>query len=114
MARVPVWTNDLWRPRLVCPILWRRRLPGRLGHTKHDLRQAHHATGEIVKRAEARSCTLAELPLAELQAVESGITAEVYGVLDPSRSVASRGSFGGTAPERVREAAAEARKRFLA
>jgi argininosuccinate lyase len=76
-------------------------------------RQAHHATGAIVKRAEARGCTLAELSLTELQAVEPGITAEVYGVLDPSRSVASRTSFGGTAPARVREAAAEARKRFL-
>jgi argininosuccinate lyase len=56
---------------------------------------------------------LAELPLDELQAVEPGITAEIYGVLDPIRSVASRTSFGGTAPERVREAVAEARKRFL-
>src|SRR5437763_8701237 len=46
-------------------------------------RQAHHATGEIVKRAEAHGCTLAELPLAELQAVEAEITAEVYGVLEP-------------------------------
>jgi argininosuccinate lyase len=76
-------------------------------------RQAHHATGAIVKRAEACGCTLAELPLADMQAVEPGITAEVYGVLDPSRSVASRISFGGTAPERVREAVIEARKRFL-
>ena len=41
-------------------------------------RRAHHVTGEIVKRAEARGCTLAELPLAELQAVEPAITAAVY------------------------------------
>ncbi len=76
-------------------------------------RRAHHATGQIVKRAEALGCTLAELPLAELQAVEPAITAAVYDVLDPARSVASRTSFGGTAPERVRNAAQEARKRFL-
>jgi argininosuccinate lyase len=76
-------------------------------------RRAHHATGQIVKRAEALGCTLAELPLAELQAVERAITAAVYDVLDPTRSVASRTSFGGTAPERVRSAAQEARKRFL-
>jgi argininosuccinate lyase len=76
-------------------------------------RQAHHVTGTIVKAAEVRGCPLAELPLDELQAVEPGITAEIYGVLDPIRSVASRTSFGGTAPERVREAVAEARKRFL-
>jgi argininosuccinate lyase len=76
-------------------------------------RRAHHATGQIVKRAEAVGCSLAELPLAELQAVEPAITTAVYDVLDPARSVASRTSFGGTAPDRVRAAAAEARKRFL-
>ncbi len=76
-------------------------------------RRAHHVTGEIVKRAEARGCTLAELPLAELQAVEPGITQAVFEVLDVERSAASRTSFGGTAPARVREAAAAARRRFL-
>jgi argininosuccinate lyase len=77
-------------------------------------RRAHHITGEIVKRAEARGCTLAELPLAELQRIEKAITPAVYEVLGVDRSVASRTSFGGTAPERVREAAAAARRRFLA
>ena len=76
-------------------------------------RQAHHATGRIVRRAEEIGCTLADLPLAELQAVEPGLTAAVYDVLDADRSVASRTSFGGTAPERVRAAIAAARKRFL-
>jgi argininosuccinate lyase len=76
-------------------------------------RRAHHATGQTVKRAEALGCTLAELPLVELQAVEPAITDAVYDVLDPARSVASRTSFGGTAPERVRTAAADARKRYL-
>jgi argininosuccinate lyase len=76
-------------------------------------RQAHHATGQIVKRAETLGCTAAELPLVELQAIEPAITTAVYDVLDPGRSVASRTSFGGTAPERVRAAAADARKRFL-
>jgi argininosuccinate lyase len=76
-------------------------------------RQAHHVTGEIVKRAEARGCTLAELPLAELQAVERAITPAVYEVLAVEHSAASRISLGGTAPVRVREAAAAARRRFL-
>jgi len=76
-------------------------------------RRAHHATGQIVKRAEACGCTLAELPLPELQAIEPAITTDVYSVLEAGRSVASRSSFGGTAPERVRAAAQEARKRFL-
>jgi argininosuccinate lyase len=76
-------------------------------------RQAHHVTGEIVKRAEAQGCPLPELPLAEMQAVEPTITKGVYAVLDVERSVASRSSFGGTAPERVREAIAAARQRYL-
>ena len=76
-------------------------------------RRAHHATGQIVKRAEALGCSLAELSLAELQTIEPAITPAVYDLLDPARSVASRTSFGGTAPESVRAAAQEARKRFL-
>jgi argininosuccinate lyase len=76
-------------------------------------RQAHHVTGEIVKRAEARGCGLSELPLADMQAIEPAITGAVYSVLDVERSVASRNSFGGTAPDRVREAIAAARKRYL-
>ena len=76
-------------------------------------RRAHHATGMIVKRAEAQGCMLAELPLTELQAVEPTIGPAVYDVLDPERSVASRSSFGGTAPQCVRLAVVAARKRFL-
>jgi argininosuccinate lyase len=76
-------------------------------------RRAHHLTGEIVRRAEAKGVTLAELPLAELQAVEPAITSAVYEAIEVERSVASRTSLGGTAPARVREAAAAARKRFL-
>ena len=76
-------------------------------------RRAHHATGQIVKRAETLGKTLAELPLAELRGIEPAITAEVYQVLDAARSVASRTSYGGTAPDRVRAALAVARQRFL-
>ena len=76
-------------------------------------RRAHQVTGTIVKRAEARDCTLAELPLGEMRAVEPAITAAVYEILNLDRSVASRKSYGGTAPECVRAAIAAARKRFL-
>jgi argininosuccinate lyase len=76
-------------------------------------RRAHHATGMIVKRAEELGCNLAELPLGDMQAVEPAITAAVCDVLDVDRSVASRTSVGGTAPDRVRTAAEEARTRFL-
>jgi argininosuccinate lyase len=65
-------------------------------------RDAHHVTGAAVKRAEALGCDLAELPLSDLQALEPRIDASVYEVLTPAASVASRKSYGGTAPEQVR------------
>ncbi len=76
-------------------------------------REAHHATGAIVRRAEDRGCSLAELPLAEMQAVEPRITEEVRQVLSVANSVASRTSLGGTAPILVRAAVTAARERFL-
>ena len=66
-------------------------------------REAHHATGAAVKRAEALGVDLPALPLAELQAIQPGVTDEVYKVLTPEASTASRTSYGGTAPARVRE-----------
>jgi len=75
-------------------------------------RGAHHVTGAIVKRAETLGCRLDELPLREMQTIEPAITNDVFEVLDVGRSAASRASFGGTAPVRVREAIAAARQRF--
>jgi argininosuccinate lyase len=77
-------------------------------------REAHHATGALVRLAEQKNCALAELPLSALQAVDPRITAEALGVLSVDASVASRTSFGGTAPDNVRKAAAAARLRLLA
>ena len=65
-------------------------------------RQAHHVTGAAVKRAEQLGVGLAQLPLAELQALHPAVTEAVYKVLTPEASCASRQSFGGTAPEQVR------------
>jgi argininosuccinate lyase len=76
-------------------------------------RQAHHVTGTLVKLAETRGVTLAELPLAEMQAIEKRITKSVFDVLDVASSVRSRTSFGGTAPDNVARAAATAREKFL-
>jgi len=66
-------------------------------------REAHHVTGALVARAEARGCDLPDLPLAEMQASHPAITEAVYDVLGVANSVASRTSYGGTAPSRVRE-----------
>jgi argininosuccinate lyase len=72
-------------------------------------REAHHITGRAVKAAEERGCGLAELPLDELQAIDGRIDERVYDVLSVDASVRSRTSYGGTAPERVREQIANAR-----
>jgi argininosuccinate lyase len=74
-------------------------------------RDAHHVTGAIVRKAEALGVQLAELPLAEMQEVEPRITEGIKSVLTVEQSVASRTSFGGTAPDNVRKAVAAARER---
>jgi argininosuccinate lyase len=76
-------------------------------------RDAHRAAARAVARAEEQGVGLAELDLETLRAIEPRITAEVFEVLSVARSVASRTSFGGTAPARVREAIKAARERYL-
>ncbi|ATI42974.1 argininosuccinate lyase [Pacificitalea manganoxidans] len=66
-------------------------------------RDAHHVTGTLVGRAEAKGCDLPDLSLAEMQEVHDGITEDVFTVLGVQNSVASRTSYGGTAPANVRE-----------
>jgi argininosuccinate lyase len=73
---------------------------------KLPFRTAHHVTGRLVAAAEAKGCDLAGLTLAEMQATEPRITADVFGVLTVEASVASRTSYGGTAPANVARAAA--------
>jgi argininosuccinate lyase len=71
-------------------------------------REAHHITGRAVKRAEELGVALDKLPLADLQAIDARIDERVYAVLGVHASVASRTSFGGTAPDNVRAAIATA------
>ncbi len=66
-------------------------------------RDAHHVTGRLVAMAEEKGCDLPDLSLAEMQSVESGIKEDIFDVLGVHNSVASRTSYGGTAPVRVRE-----------
>ncbi len=72
-------------------------------------REAHHVTGRAVKRAEELGIGLDALSLDELTATDGRIDASVYDVLSVDASVASRTSFGGTAPVNVRAAIAAAR-----
>ncbi|KQM64462.1 argininosuccinate lyase [Sphingomonas sp. Leaf17] len=73
-------------------------------------REAHHVTGRAVKLAEGRGVALDALSLDDLRAIDDRIDARVYGVLSVDASVASRTSFGGTAPANVRAAIAAARE----
>ena len=66
-------------------------------------RDAHHATGALVKMAEDKGCDLPELSLKEMQSAHPEINQSVYSVLGVDNSVASRASYGGTAPDQVRE-----------
>jgi len=77
-------------------------------------REAHHITGRAVKAAEEGGCDLADLPLEALQGIDARIDRRVYDVLSVEASVASRTSYGGTAPERVREQVARWQDRLKA
>ncbi|MDP1961725.1 MAG: argininosuccinate lyase, partial [Reyranella sp.] len=76
-------------------------------------RQAHHVTGALVGKAADMGIDLAQLSLAEMQAVEPRINRAVYRVLTVEASVKARKSLGGTAPANVARAVKEARRRFL-
>ena len=77
---------------------------------KLPFREAHHATGAIVALAEQKGVRLEELSLEDLQSVHPDITAEALAVLDVDHAVASRRSYGGTAPDNVRAAIAALRE----
>ena len=76
-------------------------------------RESHHITGKVVKLAEGKGCNISDLSLAEMQAAEPRITQDVFKVLTPAASAASRNSFGGTAPASVSAQVKAARERFL-
>ncbi len=77
---------------------------------KMPFREAHHTTGRIVGMASDRGVGLEKLTLAEMQAADPRITEAVFAVLGVERSVRSRTSYGGTAPQQVRRQA----RRWLA
>ncbi len=72
-------------------------------------REAHHITGRAVKLAETKGIALDGLAIDDLKSVDPRITEGVYSVLSVDASVASRTSYGGTAPSEVRQRIAEAK-----
>ena len=75
-------------------------------------REAHHITGALVKMAEERGVDLPDLTLDDMRSVHDGITAGVFDVLGVHNSVASRTSYGGTAPVNVRAQVAQWKERL--
>ena len=66
-------------------------------------REAHHITGALVAKAEEKGCDLPDLSLEDMQIVNKRINADVFNFLGVQNSVASRQSYGGTAPKQVRK-----------
>ena len=89
--------------------------PGRLAGARRGLpfREAHHITGRIVAAAEAAGVPLRPVAAGRDAAIEPRITKDVFGVLTVERSVASRKSYGGTAPANVRGQAKRWLKRLV-
>ena len=75
-------------------------------------RTAHDLVGRIVKRAITMGKRLDEMSLSELSTDTDLIGEDIYNVLTPEGSVASRDHYGGTAPQQVRNAIKEARARL--
>jgi len=71
-------------------------------------RDAHEIVGKAVRLGVDSGRDLAEMALTELQQFSPLIADDVFAALALEGSVAARNSVGGTAPERVREAAAVA------
>jgi argininosuccinate lyase len=70
---------------------------------KIPFREAHHITGAAVKLCEERGCGLADLSAADLILIDPRIDGHGLPDLSVEGSVASRTSYGGTAPKRVKE-----------
>ena len=75
-------------------------------------RDAHEAVARAVKAAEAAGKDLADLPLSTLQGFSPLVEDDVYQMLTPEGSLASRDHIGGTAPAQVQAATARARMRL--
>ncbi len=77
-------------------------------------REAHDVVGRTVNEAIGRKVELDQLGLDILQSFSSLIEADVFQSLSLESTLAKKSQTGGTAPERVKEALAEARQRIAA
>jgi argininosuccinate lyase len=96
----------------VTPEVLATDLAERLVREGVPLRTAHAAVAALVGRAERAHKTLLELGPEDLAEPAAGVSVPVTWIaeLGVARSVQNKQVFGGTAPERVGEALAEARQ----
>lgn len=73
-------------------------------------RDAHEMVAQAVRFAESKSCDLSKLTLTELQQFTPLIEEDIFSVLTLEGSIKSRNHVGGTAPDQVRQAIAQARR----
>ena len=76
-------------------------------------REAHETVGRIVVRAIEKGVELSELSLDEMRSFASNIENDVFDFLTLAKTLATKSQTGGTAPERVTEALAAARKSLV-
>ncbi len=69
-------------------------------------REAHEIVGKIISSLIEKKGNLLDMTLVELQRFSHLITIDVFSILSLENSLATRNVLGGTAPSRVREAAA--------
>ena len=79
---------------------------------KVPFRDAHEVVGKTVKYAIEQNKKLDELRLDELQKFSPSISDDVFAILSVEGSVASKNTYGGTAPKRIKEQIALAKQRL--
>ncbi|NMM36918.1 MAG: argininosuccinate lyase [Glaciimonas sp.] len=75
-------------------------------------RDAHEAVARAVRTCVDRGCDLTDLTLDELRTFSSLVEADIFAVLTLEGSVAARDHIGGTAPNQVKAAIANARQQL--
>jgi argininosuccinate lyase len=73
-------------------------------------REAHEVVGKVVLKAIEKGAELDDLSLDDLQALSNKIEKDVFDSLTLEQTLATKAQAGGTAPERVSEALAAARR----
>lgn len=66
-------------------------------------RSAHHAAGQVIRRAEEKAIPLNEISIAELQTINGSISEDFQDIWDFEKSVEQYTAIGGTARKCIKE-----------